>query len=160
MSMADELQKLQQLRDSGALSEAEFQHSKERLLAQQQAAEAWNQPPVRDPERETRQWALFIHLSQLAGFLVPLAGWIIPIVLWQVKKDELPGVDAHGRVVLNWMLSALIYAIACVPLVFLLIGIPLLIALGILCVLFPILGCLKANEGKVWPYPLSIRFFS
>lgn len=160
MSMADELQKLERLRDSGALSEAEFQQSKERLFAQQQAAEAWNQPPVRDPEREARQWALFIHLSQLAGFLVPLAGWIIPIVLWQVKKDELPGVDAHGKVVLNWMLSALIYLIACVPLVFLLIGIPLLIALGILCVLFPILGGLKANEGKVWPYPLSIRFFS
>lgn len=160
MSMADELQKLQQLRDSGALSEAEFQQSKERLLAQQQAAEAWNQPPVRDPEREGRQWALFIHLSQLANFIVPLAGWILAIVLWQVKKDELPAVDAHGKVVLNWLISALIYGLVCMPLAFILIGIPLLIALGILCILFPILGALKANEGKVWPYPLSIRFFS
>lgn len=160
MSMADELQKLQQLRDSGALSEAEFQQSKERLLAQQQAADSWNQPPARDPEREARQWALFIHLSQLANFIVPLAGWILAIVLWQIKKDELPGVDDHGKVVLNWLISALIYGLVCMPLAFILIGIPLLIALGILCILFPILGALKANEGKVWPYPLSIRFFS
>ena len=31
--------------------------------------------------------------------------------------------------------------------------------LGLLCLIFPIIGAIKANDGEVWPYPLSIRFF-
>ena len=42
---------------------------------------------------------------------------------------------------------------------FILIGIPLLILLGVLCVVFPIIGAIKANDGIAWPYPGSYRFF-
>ncbi len=153
MSMADELQKLQALHDAGTLSEEEFRQAKEQLLARH--AEA----PRPDLEREARQWGLFLHLSQFAGFVVPIAGLIAPIILWQVKKDELPGIDAHGKVVLNWILSELIYALVCIPLAFILIGIPMLLAVMVLAIVFPIVGGLKANEATVWPYPLSIPFF-
>jgi uncharacterized Tic20 family protein len=151
--MADELQKLQALHDAGTLSEEEFRQAKEQLLAHR--PEAWRP----DLEREARQWGLFLHLSQFAGFVVPIAGLIAPIILWQVKKDELPGIDAHGKVVLNWILSELIYALVCIPLAFILIGIPMLLAVMVLAIVFPIVGGLKANEGTVWPYPLSIPFF-
>ncbi len=82
---------------------------------------------------------MLLHFSLLAGFLVPFAGLIAPIVIWQIKKDELPAIDAHGKVVVNWMISAFIYAIAC----------------SILAIV--IIGGIKANEGKLWRYPLSIR---
>jgi uncharacterized Tic20 family protein len=105
------------------------------------------------------QWALFLHLSQLAGFVIPLAGWIAPILIWQLKKQEMPALDAHGKVVVNWILSELIYGTICVILIFVVIGIPLLIVLMLLGIIFPIIGAIKADNGEVWKYPLSIRFF-
>jgi uncharacterized Tic20 family protein len=118
------------------------------------------QPPFLSPDQETRQWATFMHLSLLAGVLVPGAGFVLPIVLWQLKKNELPGIDAHGKVVTNWIVSSLLYGLACAMLIVFLIGLPLLGVLGILGVVFPIIGAIKANNGELWTYPLSIRFFS
>jgi uncharacterized Tic20 family protein len=109
--------------------------------------------------REVGQWALFLHLSQLAGFVIPFAGWIAPIVIWQVKKEEMPELDAHGKVVTNWILSSLIYATVCVILMFVVIGIPLILVLLLLGIIFPIIGGIKASNGEVWKYPMSIRFF-
>lgn len=108
-------------------------------------------PPDRD--RETRQWAMFIHFSILAGWVVPLAGLVVPILLWQIKKDELPGIVPHAHIVMNWIVSSLVYGAICFVLVFILIGIPLLIALGIVTIIYAIVGGLKANDGEVWPYP-------
>lgn len=112
-----------------------------------------------DLDKETRQWAMFLHLSLLAGFVVPFAGLVAPIVIWQIKKDTLPGIDAHGKVVANWLISALIYSFVSGILVLLLIGIPMLIALAVASVVFPIIGGIKANNGELWKYPLSIQFF-
>jgi uncharacterized protein len=39
---------------------------------------------------------------------------------------------------------------------FVFIGIPLLLMLAALCVIFPIIGGIKANNGELWKYPLSI----
>ena len=109
---------------------------------------------------QARQWGMFIHLSILAGYVIPLAGFIVPIVLWQMKKNEHPLIDAHGKNVCNWLLSLVIYgAIACV-LVLVLIGFLALWILGLLNIVFAIVGGLKANNGEVWAYPFTIRFFS
>ena len=40
----------------------------------------------------------------------------------------------------------------------LLMGFLLLIIIGLRSVIFPIVGGIKANDGEVWKYPLSIRF--
>ena len=107
---------------------------------------------------QSRQWAMFLHLSQLANFVIPLAGVIAPIIMWQTKKDVFADIDAHGKVVVNWLISSFIYSIGFAILSIILIGIPLLIALGVLAVGFPIYGAIKANDGEVWSYPLSIKF--
>jgi uncharacterized Tic20 family protein len=105
-----------------------------------------------------RQWAMILHFSLLSGYIIPLAGLVAPIVIWQLKKTEFPEIDAHGKVVINWIISAVIYACVFLLLSFVVIGMPLLIVLGILCVVFPIVGGIKANNGELWAYPLSIRF--
>jgi uncharacterized Tic20 family protein len=106
--------------------------------------------PSYDPAAD-RRWLLlrpWTLISRLA------------VVLWQLKKHDHPMIDAHGKNVANWLLSLLIYgAVACV-LVFLLIGIPLLWLLGILNIVFAIVGGIKANDGVVWAYPFTIRFLS
>lgn len=158
MSLADELTKLQQLRESGTLTEEEFQQAKTRLLG----AELPPPPPptavVIDPEREARQWAFFLHLSQYAHTLLPLGGLILPIVLWQIKKNDYPSIDAHGKNVVNWAISMFIYFAVAIPLCFLLIGIPLVVALGIAALVCPLIGAIKANNGEVWTYPGAIPF--
>jgi len=113
-----------------------------------------------DREKETRQWAMFIHFSILAGWVVPLAGLVVPVLLWQLKKDELPGIVPHAHVVMNWILSSLVYACICLVLTLILIGMLGFIALGIATIIFAVLGGIKANEGVVWPYPGTIiKFF-
>jgi len=104
-------------------------------------------------DRETNQWAMFIHFSILAGWVIPIGGLIVPILLWQIKKDELPGIVPHAHVVLNWIVSSLVYALICFILVFLVIGIFGFMALGLATVIFAIIGGIKANDGELWPYP-------
>ena len=110
-------------------------------------------------QQQVGQWALFLHLSQLAGYVIPLAGWIAPILIWQLKKQDMPALDAHGKVVVNWILSELIYGAIAVILVFVVIGMPLLIALAAIGIIFPIIGAIKADNGIVWDYPMSTKFF-
>ena len=85
---------------------------------------------------------------------------IVPIVLWQVKKNESPAIDQHGRIVVNWIISEFIYGIVFGLLCLILIGIPFVIALAVVGIVFPIMGAVRANDGRVWPYPLSIPFFN
>lgn len=155
MTIADELQKLELLRQSGAIDDEEFHRAKAKLF---------EVPAVESPltpidsvakSHEVNQWAMFVHLSLLGGFVVPFAGFVLPFVLWQIKKDQWPEIDAHGKVVVNWLISKIIYAAV---LVLSIIGIPLLIVLGVLAIIFPIIGGMKADKGEVWRYPLSITF--
>ncbi|MGB3533393.1 MAG: DUF4870 domain-containing protein [Microcoleaceae cyanobacterium] len=108
--------------------------------------------------RKTQQWAMFLHFSVLASWVAPFAGLIVPIVIWQVKKKELPELDIHGKIVTNWIISQLIYIAISTILIFFLIGIPLLFAIFVASIIFPIIAGIKANNGKIWKYPLSIQF--
>lgn len=110
-------------------------------------------------DKDTRTWAMILHLSMLSGLVVPLAGLIVPIVIYLLKKDELPGLVPHGHVVFNWMISAVIYAVISMILMVVVVGVFLMIALALVSLVFPIIGGVKASEGEVWPYPLSIKFF-
>ena len=108
--------------------------------------------------KELKTWSLILHLSQLAGIVIPLGGLIVPVVIYILKKDDIPGLRPHWYVVINWILSVLIYAVICFVLTFVIIGIFLFWALALVCLVFPIIGAIKANDGEVWSYPLSIQF--
>lgn len=118
------------------------------------------QAPAGTADKETDTWALVLHLSLLSGLLVPLAGLVVPIVIYVIKKDSLPGLVPHGHVVFNWMISAVIYGVAGVVLILAFgLGFLVLFALAIASLVFPIIGGVKASEGEVWPYPVSIKVF-
>ena len=40
------------------------------------------------------------------------------------------------------------------------LGLIIVIPLAIVGIVFPIIGGVKANNGEVWPYPLSIKWLS
>ena len=111
--------------------------------------------------KDARMWAMFCHLGGLAGLvpIVPAFGSIIaPLVIWQVKKNEFPFVDEQGKEAVNFQISMLLYAIICIPLCFICIGVFLLAAVGIVDIVFLLIAAVKANNGERYRYPLSIRF--
>ena len=101
---------------------------------------------------------MWLHLSQLANFLIPIAGLVAPVVIWQLKKDQMPALDPHGKNVVNWMISSIIYACIGALLLLVFVGFFVLLALGVCGVVFPIIAGIKGNNGEVWKYPLTISF--
>lgn len=111
--------------------------------------------------KKNKQLLVVTHLSQLLDFITGIGGLIVPLVLWAVKKDEVLGMDEHGKAIINFRISMFLYLLICIPLV-LLFGLGLLgfIAIGIFYFIFPIINAVKASNGEQPNYPLSIQFFS
>jgi uncharacterized Tic20 family protein len=110
--------------------------------------------------KDARMWAMWCHLSGLAGLLpiVPGIGCVIaPLIVWQMKKEESPFVDENGKEALNFQISMLIYGIVAGLLILACVGMVLLPAVVIVDVVFLIIAALKANKGEHYRYPLTIR---
>lgn len=115
---------------------------------------------IRQLSSDERTFGMLCHLAALAGFIFPFGNIIGPLIIWAIKKDEFPWVDHQGRESLNFQISMTIYLIISAFLIIILIGIFLLVALGILNLIFVIMASIKANNGEEFSYPLSIRFFN
>jgi uncharacterized Tic20 family protein len=174
MTLADELARLQELRDAGSLTEVEFEEAKRRVL-DEHSASARSGPAGTSPGgpgqpgaglgggqpgmiqgmgEET--WCVLMHLSQLLAY--SLLGIVVPVVMWAMSKDQSDLARRHGARMMNWLISNVIYAAVAGALCVVLIGIPLVFLVAILQLVFPIIAALKANSGEVWSYPLAIRF--
>ena len=108
---------------------------------------------------DLRTFAMLMHLAQFLGGL----GVILIIVMWATNKEQSAFIDNQGRAILRWHLTLVICFFSCAVLCFMClacIAIPMVVGLVICSVVFAILGAIKANEGKVWKYPLSIPFFA
>ena len=112
-------------------------------------------PPT---NRDENMWAMFCHLSALAGFVIPLGNILGPLVIWLIKKDEYPLVNDQGKEALNFQISMTIFLIVSAILIIVLIGIVLLIGLAVFDIIVTIIAMVKANEGVAYRYPLNIRF--
>ena len=90
--------------------------------------------------KEDRQLLVVAHLSQLFGI-------IIPLILWLTKKDDIKDMDAHGKAIINFQISLIIYAMVTVLLSFFCIGFILIPVLVIYSILVPIINAVNANNG-------------
>jgi uncharacterized Tic20 family protein len=116
--------------------------------------------PPGTPTPDDRMMAMFCHLSALIGFVIPFGNIIGPLIIWLIKKDQSPLVDQHGKEAINFQISMTIYIIASIILILVLIGIPLLVFLGLFELVVIVIAAVKANEGQLYKYPLSIRFLN
>ncbi|TVS17663.1 MAG: DUF4870 domain-containing protein [Gammaproteobacteria bacterium] len=108
-------------------------------------------------DRDARTFGMLCHLLAFAGLVVPFGNIIGPLVIWLIKREEHPFVDEQGKEALNFQISVFLYAIVCGLLSLILIGIPLLIALGIFWLVVVIIASVKANGGESYRYPLNLR---
>ena len=107
---------------------------------------------------DVNTYCMLLHLSGWAGYIIPLAGVALPIIMWATNKDQSPMVDRQGKIVINWIISSAIYMIIGVFLSIIFIGIFIIVAVAIMSVVYSIIGAIKASNGEVFEYPMSIRF--
>ncbi len=107
---------------------------------------------------EEKEWAMFVHLISLAGFIIPFGNIIGPVILWSMKKDSSKFVDEHGKESVNFQITITIFAFIFLILSLFCIGIFLLIAETIFMLVCVIWASIEANNGKYFRYPISIRF--
>jgi uncharacterized Tic20 family protein len=69
-------------------------------------------------------------------------------------------VDQQAKEVLNFQLTLLIAYVASFILVFFAIGCFLLPIVWVCALVFHIQGCIAANRGQPYRYPVSLRFVS
>ena len=125
--------------------------------------------PATAPSEEEKRWALFAHLSILAGGLLTY-GWAAsfgsflgPLIIWLIQKDKMPFVADQAKEALNFGITL---TIACFVLLMLtvmslgigaLVTIPLLGIIGIAALVLVVIAAIKANEGVAYRYPFAIR---
>jgi hypothetical protein len=109
--------------------------------------------------RQDNQLLVLTHLSQLLDLVTGMGGLIVPLIIWLTQKDKVVGMELHGKMILNFQISIMIYSIVSIPLILLFgLGIILLIGIGIIALVFPILNAIKVSNGEMPSYPLSIEF--
>ena len=108
--------------------------------------------------KKNNQLLVLTHLSQLLDLFTLVGGFIVPLILWLTNKDKIYTMDAHGRSIINFRLSMIIYAIICIPLI-LLFGLGLLgfLVIGVFYFIFPIINAIKASNGEAPSYPFSLK---
>ncbi len=120
--------------------------------------------------------AFLMHLSSFGGYLFPFGSIVVPLILWEIKKKDSKILDATGKEVINFNLSYLIYTTVLVitmimvgvnfifddvnPLsLFFIISAAVLVGIiSIIKFILIIIGAVKANQGDLYHYPLTINF--
>ena len=108
------------------------------------------------PADQERLWAMLSHLlSFVAAYL--FLGFVAPLIILLVFGQRSAFVRANAVESLNFNLSWLLYAIISVVLFVVGIGIFLLLGLGIAYVILIVIASIRANNGELYRYPLTIR---
>lgn len=104
------------------------------------------------PSGSDKIWAILSHVSCLFGIW-----FILPLIVYLALRNESQYVGENAKEALNFHISLVIYVLCSIPLAFILIGIPLLVALGLGAFILSIVAAIKASDGSVYRYPLTIR---
>ncbi len=109
--------------------------------------------------KKDKQFLILTHLSQLLDFVTGFGGIIAPLIIWLTQKDRVDGMDAHGKQILNFKISMLVYLLLSIPsLLFFGLGILIMIAVGIISFIFPIINAIKVSNNEKPQYPFTIEF--
>lgn len=106
---------------------------------------------------------MILHLSALSTFIIPFGNIIGPVVIWQIKKSELPAIEAIGKAAVNFQISYTIYMIASVVVASVLSCLipllPMLLPFAVFAawIAFTIIAGIKANSGETYAIPGVIK---
>lgn len=111
--------------------------------------------------RADRNLLVMTHLSQYLDFVTGFGGLIVPLVIWLTTKDSVIGMDEHGKSIINFQLTLILYLVIGIPGILLFgLGIVLLLFAGLLSIIMPAVNAIKASKGESPSYFGTIRFIS
>ncbi len=96
-------------------------------------------------------------MGMLSHLLAIFFGFLAPLIIYLTKKDESKYVEAQAKESLNFQLTMMIAYIICFFLMFIIIGIFLMVVLHVFRLVVCIIATIKANEGKMYRYPFTLR---
>jgi len=106
-----------------------------------------------------RTWNILCHATALLGVLLHFPGHILgPLIVWLAKRHDSPEIDAHGKESLNFQISMLLYTAIAAVFCLVLIGFLVLPILWVLNAVFVVVASIQASDGKLYRYPMTIRF--
>jgi uncharacterized Tic20 family protein len=109
--------------------------------------------------RKDKQLIVLTHLSQLLTYVTGFGGLIVPLIIWFTQKDKVLGIDEHGKAIINFQLSILLFSIISIPAILLFgLGILMLISIGVLAFVLPIVNALNVSNGRPINYFMTIPF--
>jgi uncharacterized Tic20 family protein len=126
-------------------------------------------------QQQVRTWSMLCHLSALASLLISFGSILGPLIVWQIKKNELPEIDPHGKESLNFQITILLISFVFSAFLFgsfgygAFFGSPFAMftgTFGLGSILFLIrlvswilvlIASIRANNGELFHYP-SIKF--
>jgi uncharacterized Tic20 family protein len=124
------------------------------------------QPGAPLTQADDKLWASLSHFGgALGAFLgAGCAGWIAPLVIYLVFKDRGPFTRQEAKEALNFQLTVTIFVVGLyivgTILAFILIGLllyPLAWIVGVLGIIFGIVGGVKVNGGQAYRYFFAFR---
>jgi uncharacterized Tic20 family protein len=114
-------------------------------------------PPPGYASSDDKTWALVAHFGGALGMFVGggVLGFVAPLIAYSVKGQQSPTVRAHAVAALNfqilwsaigvvgWILSCVTFGL-------------ITVAAMIVGIIFGIIAGIKANEGQLYQYPMSL----
>jgi uncharacterized Tic20 family protein len=110
---------------------------------------------------EERTWGMLGHVCAIAAmvFSAGLLGFLGSLAIFVLFKDRGPFVRAHAANSLNVQITMLIWLIISIPLILALgLGLLTLFAAPIVAFVLHVVGAVKAYQGEWWNPPLTPRF--
>ena len=108
--------------------------------------------------KQDNQTIVLMHLSQLATPIIAFGSILIPLIIWFTQKEKIKDLDTHGKMILNFQFSMLIYSLVCIPLVLVGVGILGLLIILVVSIVYPIKNAVRASNQEAPEYPYSITF--
>ena len=125
-----------------------------------------------------------LHITPIAFFFFPIIGNVVaPFIFWMMKREDVNGINKHGKDILNGQLTysivaglfvGILFVLVMVPAIFMgrfvlpmqfymyipvLFGVYLLVSI-LLFGIFPAINSFRVYRGKeAWKYPMKIKFF-
>ncbi|MBB6520521.1 DUF4870 domain-containing protein [Pseudoteredinibacter isoporae] len=142
---------------STANAEQQNANAQEQSSQSQQQEEPKQTYEPATPSKEERDWAMFCHLSTMAGFFIPFFSIIGPLIVWLIKRDEMEYVNYHGKEVLNFQITIALAMFVSIILTVILIGVVMIFVVGVFWFVMSIIGGVKASSGEYFEYPFTLR---
>ncbi|QSQ25464.1 DUF4870 domain-containing protein [Pyxidicoccus parkwayensis] len=109
------------------------------------------------PTQDEKTMALLAHIGTVLANLVVGFGFLVPLILMLTKGKESSFIREHSVESLNFQITCIIGFViggitSCLG-----VGLVVIAVVWVASVVFAIIAGLKANEGRLYKYPVAIR---